>query len=101
MGKAEVVNSLLSFSVLTSCCSVSNVSLVFSSLLFFVIKKIVQKTRKKIGVFRFIDGVLGIGFYFATYVIFLYLGFCVIYLLMPALPQESSFVIFMKDCHLQ
>ena len=71
--------------------------LFFSSLLFFVIKKIVQKTRKKIGVFRFIDGVLGIGFYFATYVIFLYLGFCILYLLMPALPQESSFVIFMKE----
>ena len=73
------------------------VLLIFSSLFFFILKKIVQGTRKSVGLFRFIDGVLGIGFYAISYIFFLYLGFCILYLIIPALPQDGSFVLFINE----
>lgn len=84
-------------SYLAVCVIAFFVLLIFSSLFFFILKKIVQGTRKSIGFFRFIDGVLGIGFYAITYIFFLYLGFWVIYLIIPVLPQNGSFVVFMTE----
>lgn len=75
--------------------------LIFSSFFFFILKKIVQGTRRSIGLFRFIDGVLGIGFYAISYIFFLYFSFWILYLVLPIIPQDTSFVIFMtKELHL-
>jgi uncharacterized membrane protein required for colicin V production len=76
--------------------------LIFSSLFFFILKKIVQGTRKSIGLFRFIDGVLGIGFYAISYIFFLYFSFWILYMILPVIPVDSSFMIFMtKELHLE
>lgn len=71
--------------------------LIFSSLFFLLLKLIVKGTRKSIGLFRFIDGVLGIGFYAISYVFFLYFSFWILYLVLPIIPADASFVSFVNE----
>ena len=71
--------------------------LLLSWLLFFILKKIIEGTRKKIGFIRVLDGIAGIGFVTIIYILLLYIFFCVIYLILPSLSPDSGFVIFMTE----
>ena len=71
--------------------------LIFSSLFFFLLKKIVQGTRRAVGFFRFMDGTLGLAFYAIMFLFFLYLGFSILSVVLPVLPPDNEFLIFMKE----
>lgn len=92
---ATTIADKVSYAVM--CVIVFICLLIFSSLFFFILKKIVQGTRKSVGFFRTLDGMLGIAFYAIGYLMFLYLGFWILSLVMPALPPSGGFVKFMND----
>ena len=71
--------------------------LIFSSLAFFILKLIVKSIRKSVGVFRVLDGIVGIAFYLLIFMLIIYIAFLVISLILQSAPADSGFVLFMEE----
>ena len=71
--------------------------LIFSSLAFFILKLIVKSIRKSVGVFRVLDGIVGIAFYLLIFMLIIYIAFLVISLILQSAPPDSGFVLFMEE----
>lgn len=73
------------------------VLLIFSSLVFLILKLIVKGVRKNVGFFRFIDGIFGILFYSLIFVLVLYVIFLIVSLVLQGVDQNSGFYNFMME----
>ena len=71
--------------------------LIFSSLAFFILKLIVKSIRKSVGVFRVLDGIVGIVFYLVIFMLIIYIAFLIISLILQSAPADSGFVLFMEE----
>lgn len=71
--------------------------LIFSSLAFFILKLIVKSVRKSVGVFRVLDGIVGIVFYLVIFMLIIYIAFLIISLILQSAPADSGFVLFMEE----
>lgn len=71
--------------------------LIFSSLLFFVLKIVIKLLRKAVGLFRIIDGLLGMVFSLIIFLLVLYVGLLITSLVIQSLPADHGFVEFMHE----
>ena len=71
--------------------------LLFSSVGFFILKLFVKVVRKSVGFIRVTDGIMGVIFYFMTFMLILYIVFLVVSLMLQSAPQDSDFVIFFEE----
>lgn len=71
--------------------------LLFSSLVFLILKLLVKTVRKAVGFIRVIDGILGILFFTFMFVIVIYLAFLVISLILQGADPSDGFYIFMTE----
>ena len=71
--------------------------MIFSSILFSILKLFVKSFRKAVGFIRFADGVLGIAFYGLMFIVALYVVFFVLALIMKNASLDSEFFIFMSE----
>jgi hypothetical protein len=71
--------------------------LLFSSLAFWILKKIVSKTRDSVGFIRVTDGLVGIVFYEIIFVFVIYLILLIIGFIWTGLPADSGFAVFLTE----
>ncbi len=71
--------------------------LIFSSLAFFILKLLVKSIRKSVGVFRVLDGIVGIMFYLLIFMLIVYIAFLIISLILQSSAPDSGFVLFMEE----
>lgn len=71
--------------------------LIFSSLIFLLLKLIVKGARKSVGFFRVLDGIFGIVFYLLIFVIIIYIAFLIISLILQGVDQNGEFYKFMME----
>lgn len=71
--------------------------LIFSSLIFFILKLCIKGIRKALKFIRIIDGILGVGFFLLMLMLLIYITFMIISLVLPSISQDSGFVSFMNQ----
>ena len=71
--------------------------LIFSSLIFLILKLIVKGVRKSVGFFRVLDGILGVVFYSLIFILVIYIAFLIISLILQGVDQNSGFYQFMME----
>ena len=71
--------------------------LIFSSLIFLILKLIVKGVRKAVGFIRVIDGILGILFYALMFILFIYIAFLIITLILQGVSPDSGFATFFQE----
>ena len=75
--------------------------MIFSSLIFFILKLCVKGIRKAVGFIRVLDGILGVVFFLLIFVILLYIAFMIISLILQSSSPDSGFASFIiKQLHL-
>lgn len=71
--------------------------LLLSSFAFWILKKVVSKTRDSVGFIRVTDGLLGVIFYEILFIFILYLVLMVIGFIWSGLPADNSFAVFLTE----
>lgn len=71
--------------------------LLFSSIIFWLLKLFVKSAREKVGFIRILDGSLGVIFFLLIFLVILYLLFLILSLILQGAPHDSDFVRFFVD----
>ena len=76
--------------------------LIFSSLIFLILKLVVKSVREAVGFVRVIDGILGIVFYSLIFVLIIYIAFLIISLILQGAAPDGEFAkFFAEQLHLE
>lgn len=84
--------SYLAFAVIVFFCL-----LIFSSILFALLKLLIKALRKSVGIIRVVDGILGIILYAFLFLIVIYVLLLILSFVMQSLPASNGFVSFMNQ----
>ena len=71
--------------------------LIFSSLIFLILKLIVKSVREAVGFVRVVDGIIGIVFYLLILILIIYIAFLVISLILQGADPEGGFAKFFAE----
>lgn len=71
--------------------------LIFSSLIFFILKKVFTGIRNKIGFIKFVDGILGVIFYILLFLLFIYTLFLILSIILQSSSSDSGFIKFISN----
>lgn len=76
--------------------------LIFSSLVFAILKMFFSGLRDRIGFIRFVDGILGVIFYSLLFLIFIYIVFLILSISLQSASHDNKFISFiLEQLHLE